>query len=55
MRVVTDVSNAANSGIMVSGRWVQIAGRWYYFYESGRLAVSTVIDGYVIGEHGARE
>ena len=44
-----------NRGNMVSGRWVQIAGRWFYFYESGRLAVSTVIDGYAIGEDGARE
>ena len=42
-------------GNMVSGRWVQIAGNWFYFYESGRLAVSTVIDGYTIGEDGARE
>ena len=44
-----------NRGIMISDRWVQIAGNWYYFYDSGRLAVSTVIDGYTIGEDGARE
>jgi hypothetical protein len=43
------------NGIMVSGRWVQIEGKWYYFYENGRLAVSTTIDGHAVGEDGVRK
>ena len=41
--------------MMVSGRWVQIAGKWYYFHDDGRLAVSTVVGGYRVGSDGARQ
>ena len=39
----------------VSGKWVQIDGKWYYFDADGKLAVSTIIDGYEVGEDGARK
>ena len=39
-------------GSMATG-WVQkTPGEWYYFYESGAMAVSTVVDGYTINENG---
>ena len=40
---------------MVTGKWVQIGGKWYYFYADGKLAVNTTIDGYTVGEDGARQ
>ena len=42
-------------GIMVSGKWLQIDGKWYYFYTDGALAVSTKIDGYEVDENGTRK
>jgi hypothetical protein len=42
-------------GIMVSGKWLQIDGKWYYFYADGALAVSTKIDGYEVDENGTRK
>ncbi len=45
----------AKDGLMVSGRWVQIGGRWYYFYADGTLARHTVIDGYEVDESGGRK
>ena len=42
------------SGKMVSGAWVKIGEKHYYFYENGTLATSTTIDGYSVGTDGAR-
>lgn len=38
-------------GSMVTG-WYQIGEKWYYSYSSGKLAVSTTIDGYRVNENG---
>lgn len=35
--------------------WVQINEKWYYFYPDGKLATNTTIDGYIVGEDGARK
>ena len=40
-------------GCRVSGKWVQIDGKWYYFDTDGKLAVSTIIDGYEVDADGA--
>ena len=42
-------------GFRISGKWVQIDGKWYYFDADGKLAVNTTIDGYEVGEDGARK
>ena len=42
------------SGKMISGTWVEIGSKHYYFYPDGKLATNTTIDGYTIGEDGAR-
>ena len=42
-------------GVMTSGKWRQIGGKWYYFHADGTLAVNTTIDGYEVGEDGARK
>lgn len=42
-------------GIMVSGKWLQIDGKWYYFYADGSLAKSTKVDGYNVDESGVRK
>ena len=34
-----------DKGVMASGKWVQISGKWYYFYSDGKLAVNTTTDG----------
>ena len=44
-----------DNGIMQSEKWLQIGGKWYYFYASGKLDVSTTVDGYEVGEDGARK
>ncbi len=44
-----------SDGIMVSGKWHQIDGNWYYFYADGSLAKSTKVDGYEVDENGARK
>lgn len=44
-----------SDGIMVSGKWLQIEGKWYYFYADGALAKSTKVDGYEIDESGVRK
>ncbi len=41
-------------GIMVSGKWLVIDKKWYYFYTDGSLAVNTKINGYEIDKNGAR-
>ena len=42
-------------GNMVSGKWLQIDGKWYYFYADGSLARSTTVDGYEVDENGVRK
>ena len=42
-------------GNMVSGKWLQIDGKWYYFNADGSLAKSTKIDGYEVDENGVRK
>ena len=42
-------------GLLESGKWVKIDGKWYYFYPDGTLAVNTQIDGYEIDSKGVRK
>nr|WP_330367817.1 S-layer homology domain-containing protein [Peptoanaerobacter stomatis] len=42
-------------GLLESGKWVKIDGKWYYFYPDGTLAVNTKIDGYEIDSKGVRK
>ena len=44
-----------DEGIMVSGKWVHINGKWYYFYENGQLALNTLVDGYEVDADGVRK
>ncbi|SMB81044.1 S-layer homology domain-containing protein [Desulfonispora thiosulfatigenes DSM 11270] len=43
----------AGDGIMISGKWSEIAGKWYYFNADGSLAKNTTIDGYQVDKNGA--
>lgn len=43
-----------SDGIMVSGKWLKLDGKWYYFNADGSLAVSTKVDGYKVYENGIR-
>lgn len=43
------------TGARVANRWREIDGDWYYFYEDGKMARSTVVDGYSIGADGKRQ
>lgn len=43
------------NAIMVSGKWMEIDGKWYYFYADGALAMNTTIDGYEVDENGVRK
>ena len=43
------------TGKMFSGGWKQIDGKQYYFYADGSMAVSTKVDGYMIGADGVRK
>ena len=42
-------------GLLESGKWVKIDGKWYYFYPDGTLAVNTEIDGYKVDGKGVRK
>ncbi|TCL59868.1 Ig-like protein group 2 [Kineothrix alysoides] len=44
-----------SDGIMISGKWLKIADKWYYFYKDGSLAVSTKVDGYEVDANGVRK
>lgn len=44
-----------DNGIMGFGKWIQIGGKWYYFYSDGKLALNTTIDGHEVGADGARK
>lgn len=37
------------SGAMKTG-WILDSGKWYFLYPTGKLAVNTTIDGYVVNE-----
>ncbi len=43
------------NGVMTAGKWLEIDGKWYYFYADGSLARSTNVDGYEVDENGARK
>lgn len=43
------------NAMMVSGDWFMINDNWYYFYDNGQLAVSTIIDGFEVDENGVRK
>ena len=43
------------NAVMVSGKWLQIDSKWYYFYTDGSLSRSTTIDGYEVDENGIRK
>ncbi len=42
-------------GLMEMGKWLEIDGRWYYFYPDGLLARNTQIDGYAVDKQGVRK
>jgi glucan-binding YG repeat protein len=42
----------AKDGLMVSGKWLEIDGKWYYFNTDGSLTRSTKIYGYEVDENG---
>ncbi len=42
-------------GLMASGRWLQLDGKWYYFNADGTLARNTSVDGYEVDENGVRK
>ena len=42
-------------GFMVAGKWLQINGKWYYFYADGKLAKNANIDGYEVDANGVRK
>lgn len=42
-------------GIMVSAKWLELDGKWYYFYDDGSLARSTRIGAYEVDENGVRK
>jgi hypothetical protein len=35
--------------------WINVDGKWYYLYGDGSLALSTVINGYIVDENGVWE
>jgi len=45
----------AKDGLMVSGKWLELDGKWHYFNTDGSLARSTKIDGYEVDENGVRK
>jgi hypothetical protein len=47
--------NFTEEGDMVSGKWLEIDGEWYYFYADGSLARSARINGYEVDENGVRK
>ncbi len=57
--VGTDSNNKtyyfSKDGILVSDKWIQIDGKWYYFYADGSIARNTKIDGYDVDENGVRK
>lgn len=42
-------------GVMAAGKWLEIDGKWYYFYADGTFAKSTKIDSYEVDENGVRK
>lgn len=42
-------------GLMVTGKWLEIDGKWDYLYAEGSLARSTKIDEYEVDANGVRK
>ncbi|HAQ40679.1 MAG TPA: cell wall-binding protein, partial [Clostridiales bacterium] len=42
-------------GVMVSGKWLEIDGKWYYCNADGSLAKNTKVDGYEVDKNGVRK
>lgn len=42
-------------GVMVSGKWLELDGKWYYFNADGSLAKNTKVGGYEVDENGVRK
>ena len=42
-------------GVMTSDKWLEINGKWYYFYTDGSLAKSTNIHNYEVDADGVRK
>ena len=40
---------------MLSGKWQEIDGKWYYFYIDGSLAKNAKIGEYEVDENGMRK
>jgi hypothetical protein len=43
------------NAVMVSGKWLMLEDKWYYFNTDGSLARNTTIDGYNVDESGVRK
>ncbi|CFX14949.1 Fibronectin, type III [Syntrophomonas zehnderi OL-4] len=43
------------NAVMVSGKWLEIDDKWYYFYTDGSLARNTKIGEYEVDESGVRK
>ncbi|MGI5900802.1 MAG: S-layer homology domain-containing protein, partial [Christensenellales bacterium] len=43
------------NGVMVTGKWLQIGGKWYYFNTDGKMARSATIEGYKVDGDGVRQ
>ncbi|MDD4509823.1 MAG: S-layer homology domain-containing protein, partial [Oscillospiraceae bacterium] len=42
-------------GNMISGKWLEIDDKWYYFYADGSLAKNAKVDGYEVDVNGVRK
>lgn len=42
------------NGLMVTGKWLQLDSKWHYFYDNGKMAKNTAVEGYEIDEYGVR-
>ena len=40
---------------MIAVKWLELDGKWYYFYTDGSLAKNSKVDGYEVDENGARK
>ncbi|MPM65459.1 hypothetical protein SDC9_112355 [bioreactor metagenome] len=45
----------STDAVMIGEKWLEIDGKWYFFYAEGSLAVSTTIDGFKIDKNGIRQ
>ncbi len=42
-------------GLMVSGKWPELDGKWYYFNDDGSLDGNIKVDGYKAYENGVKK